>query len=125
MSSSVVTFLKIPYAITSALSKILRDTSTAARSLRSSAHSRVPSRVIPEAEVIVWFRYVSSGGPAVFLHQDTQEGLERRRDSLPEKELPPPYDPQSGRSRATHRCRAYSFPSHSADDALRYRPALC
>ena len=40
-----------------------------------------------------WFRYVPPGGPAVFLHQDAQEGLERRRDALSEKELPPPDHP--------------------------------
>ena len=45
-----------------------------------------------------------SGGSAFFLHQDSQEGLEHRRDSLSEKDTSPADDPQPGRSRATHRC---------------------
>jgi integrase/recombinase XerD len=32
---------------------------------------------------------------------------------------------QPGRSRAAHRCRWHSLPSHSAHDALRYRSAAC
>ncbi len=62
-------------------------------------------------------------GSAVFLHQDSQEGLEHRRDSLSEKSTSPSDDPEPGRSRATHRCGAHSLPSHSADDALRHRSA--
>ena len=34
-----------------------------------------------------------------------------------------PVDPEPGRSGATDRCGSHSFPSHAADDALRYRSA--
>src|SRR5207245_9846015 len=94
-------------------------------SLRPAAHSRIPSPFVSEAEVIVGFRYEPPGGSAVLLHPDAQESLERRRDSLSEKEPSPPSDPQPGRSCTAHRCRWHSLPSHSAHDALRYRPAAC
>ena len=48
-----------------------------------------------------------SGGFAVLLHQDAQEGLEHRRNSLSEKGTSPANDPQPGRSCATHRCRLH------------------
>ena len=37
-------------------------------SLRPAAHSRIPSPLVPEAEVIVGFRYEPPGGSALFLH---------------------------------------------------------
>ena len=55
----------------------------------------------------------------VFWHQDAEEELERRRDSLSETTISPSVDPQSGRSRTTHRRGAHSLPSHSVDDTLR------
>ena len=48
------------------------------RLVRPAAHSRIPSPLVPEAEVIFGFRYEPSGGSALFLHPDAQESLERR-----------------------------------------------
>src|SRR5437899_13109887 len=67
-------------------------------SLRPAAHSRIPSPFVSEAEVIVGFRYEPPGGSAVLLHPDAQESLERRRDSLSEKEPSPPSEHQPART---------------------------
>ena len=67
------------------------------------------------------YGYDPSGGPAVFLHQDSQEGPGASPTLLIRKDPSPSDDPQPGRSRATHRRGLHSLPSHSADDALRHR----
>ena len=56
-----------------------------------------------------------------FYIKSSQENLEHRRDALPEKSISPSFDPQPGRSRATHQRSSNSFSSHSVDDPLRHR----
>src|SRR6266852_3984925 len=56
----------------------------------------------------------------ILLHQNSQESLEHRRDALSEKSVSPSFDPQPGRSRATHRRSSDSLSSHSVDDPLRH-----
>ena len=91
------------------------------RPFGSSAHSRIPSRVVPEAEVVTGYRLDTPGGSALLLRQDSQEVLEHRRDSLSEKGTSPADDSQPGRSRATHRRRLLLPSSHHTDDALCHR----
>jgi hypothetical protein len=96
---------------TSAQSKILLDDSTPSGPLGSSAHSRISSGVVSEAEVVGGHCRDTPGGSAFFLHQDSQQGLEHRRNSLSEKGTSSADDPQPGRSRATHR-RGSPSPHH-------------
>ena len=65
--------------------------------------------------------YATIGSSAILLHQDSQENLEHRGDALSKKSISPSFDPQPGRSRATHQRSSNSFLSHPVDDALRHR----
>ena len=58
--------------------------------------------VVPETEVLAEHGGATPGGSAILLHQDAQESLEHRRDSLPEEDCSPANDPQPGRSCPAH-----------------------
>jgi Phage integrase, N-terminal SAM-like domain len=62
-----------------------------------------------------------SGSLKVLLQPDTQKELEHRRNPVSEKGPWPSSDPRSGRSRSIDPGCRHFLPSHSADDALRYR----
>jgi len=60
---------------------------------RPATHSRIPSGVISEAEIVAEFGYPTSGGSAILLHQDAEEGVEHCRDSLSEMGISSANDP--------------------------------
>ena len=93
------------------------------RPLGTSAYSRIPSRTVSQTEIVSGHRYGPPGGPAIFLHKNSQEGLEHRRDSLSEEGTSPANDPKPGRSRTRLIQALHSLPSHPADDALRHGSA--
>jgi hypothetical protein len=68
-----------------------------------ATHSRIPNRTVSEGEVVAGHRRDTPGGAAIFLHQDAQQGLEHRRNTLSEKSTSHPDDSQPGTSRATYR----------------------
>jgi len=90
------------------------------RSLRPPTHSRISSRVVPEAEALPEHGGATLGGSAIFLHQDSQAGLEYRTDSLPEEALHlPTIFSQEEVARLIDAARP-PLQSHSADGALRH-----
>ncbi len=78
-----------------------------------------------QAELFQKQKLATIGGSSILLHQNSQEGLESGRHSLPENGASLTDDLESGRSRATNRFGSHSLASHSADDSLCHRTPTC
>src|SRR5258708_30720850 len=93
--------------------------------LGPSAYSRIPSRAFPKTEIGNAHGSATLGSSPIFLHQNSQEGLEPGGDPLPENDTSLTNDLEPGRSGATDRCSSPSLASHFADGPLRHRTPAC
>jgi|SRR5215469_4227780 len=78
------------------------------------------SGTVSETQVVGEFRRTTSGGSALFLHQDVAQSLEPCRHALSEKDLFFADDSEPGRSRTTPPCGAYSWRTNLAHGPLRH-----